>query len=237
MAKYLGDADDISTFGNILPDDVNLVSTFGWIGGDVQSSIVIPNHVERALSLLIEEFKRSTRLNDMVQVMVEQSQEIENIGNDLLTARRLDQAGGAQLDGIGEIVGEDRQGKTDEEYRAAIKFRIFINTSNAEAETLIRALKFITNASRVRYWEITEATVQMYTNGSFIPNNNIAIFMESVAAGGVNIEYISSSLDTIPFVFALDDFSDNLEGMGWNELGYAPGGIEVGGRWVEGHFG
>lgn len=234
-SKFFGDANDISTFGNITPNDVNLVSTFGWIGGGLQDSVVISNHVTRALSLLIEEFKRSTRLNDVVRIIVEECQVIENMYNDLLTGRRLDQAGGAQLDGIGEIVGEDREGRNDTDYRAAIRFRIYINISNAEPETIITALKFVTQASRIRYWEIRHATIQLFTSGSFIPDE-IITFMKSVVGGGIKIEYISSSLNTLPLSFALDGGGDNPEGGGLNEYNYTPGGEEIGGQIVEGYM-
>ena len=235
IVKYLGGPNQIATFGNIPPGDINLVSTFGWIGGGVPDSIIIPDHVARALSLLIEEFKRSSRLNAMVKVMVEQAQEIEYVGSDLLSSRSLFTAGGAQLDGIGEIVGEERQGRNDTDYRTAILFRIYINVSNAEPETLITAVKFVTRASRIRYWELQPATVQMFTSGSYIPDDMVT-FMESVVAGGVNIEYIACSFNALPFSFSLDDGSPNPEGGGWNELGYAPGGVEVGGQWSEGFF-
>lgn len=235
MAVYLGTPSDISVFGQTFPSDVGLVSTFGYIGGGVAISITIPNHVERALSLLIEEFKKSTDINSIVEVSVDQSQEIENTGNDLLTARSLSQAGGAQLDGMGAIVGVERGGRNDEDYRAAIRFQIFVNTSNGEPETLITALKFVTGASRIRLWEISDATVFMFTNGSFIPDD-VAAFMDDIAASGVSLEYVAASFNTLPFAFALDGTDSNSEGGGWNELGYAPGGIEVGGQWTEGFF-
>lgn len=232
MVVYLGGPNDISNFGVSSPADVNLVSTFGWIGGGILDSIVIPDHVSRALSLLIEEFKRSPLLNDTLRIPIAECQNIENVGNDLLTARRLNQAGGAQLDGIGEIVGEPREGRADEEYRAAIKFKIFINTSNAEPETLIQALAFITGASDIKYWLTVPGSITMYTNGSFIPDNMV-YFMESIAAAGVKIDHISSSVNTIPFVFANDNGSTPETGKGFSEDGYAPGGMELGGRVVE----
>lgn len=234
-SKYLGTPQDIASFGFSFPSDVNLTATFGYIGGGVPDSILIPDHVTRAQSLLIEEFKRSTRLNQLVKAIVDPMQEVEHVGNDLYISRRLSQAGGAQLDGIGEIVGEPREGRSDEDYREAIEFRIFINTSNAEPETLIQALKFTTNASKVKLWELPYAVIQMFTNGSFIPDNLVST-MESIAAVGVRIDYISTSLNTVPFSFALDTGGDNPEGKGWNELGYAPGGQEVGGQFVEAHF-
>jgi len=235
MTIEFGNPFHIARFGFTDPSNVNLVATFGWIGGDVPDNIIIPDHVARTLSLLIEEFKRSPLLNSTVKIIVTQAQEIEFEGNALLTDRRLSQAGGAQLDGMGSIVGEPREGRSDEAYREAIEFRIYINISNAEPETLIAALKFTTNASRVILWELCPATIQMYTNGSFIPDN-MTKTMDEIVAGGVSIEYISTSEGTLPFAFALDDLSDNPEGGGWNELGYIEGGLEVGGQFVEGHF-
>lgn len=234
MAIFLGGPNEIATFGNLPPGDVSLVSSFGWIGGNAIDSIITPNHTARALSLLIEEFKRSGGINSIVRVSVDEAQEVENVGSNLLTNRRLDQAGGAQLDGLGDIVGVDREGRLDEEYRAAIRFQIFINVSNAEPETIITAIRFVTQATRVRLWEIQDATIQLFTNGVIIPDD-IVTFTESITAAGVNIEYITASLNTLPFSFTLDG-PNNPEGGGWNELGYTPGGSEVGGQWAEGFF-
>ena len=54
----------------------------------------------------------------------------------LIVERYVDTAIGAQLDGIGRVVGEVRAGKDDTDYRIAIKGRITRNRSNSRTEDL-----------------------------------------------------------------------------------------------------
>lgn len=224
----------ISTNGYTYPLNSGLLATFGEILWVVPEGIVINDHGARARSLLIEQFKKRPKINSIVEATAKSIQELEYTFVDLFTFRNLDKAYGAQLDGLGELVGKARDGLNDTEYREAIRFQIFINISSGTPETLVETLKFVTQATRIRIWEIMDATIQMFTNGSFIPNNMVTL-LEKVAPAGVNIEYVSSSLNTLPFSFDLDLVEDNPESGGWNELGYTPGGVEVGGQFVEGH--
>ena len=90
--------------------------------------------VDNLLDLLIEQFTESDRLHSYLRVFLVQAQEALNEAFALGQLRALSTATGKQLDGIGEIVGELRAGKADEEYRIALYFRIFLNVSSGEPE-------------------------------------------------------------------------------------------------------
>lgn len=47
---------DIAVDGNLSPHSVSKIATFGELEFDVPSSQYIPNHAERALKLLVEQF-------------------------------------------------------------------------------------------------------------------------------------------------------------------------------------
>ena len=162
-------------------------------------------------------------------------QELEKVFSDLYYLRSLDHAIGVQLDGIGDLVGQPRNGLPDDEYRGAIKFRIFLNKSSGEPETLVALVSFITDADKVRIWEIPNATVQLFTDGSFIPEN-IVEATEAVASAGVNIEYIGASYGVSPMVVVEDGETTAEYGMGLSEEDYAPAGVELGGAIVEGYI-
>ncbi len=130
---------------------------------------VINDHADRSTALLLEQFKRSPRLHDLVRALVEPLQGLENVFQDLLTLRALDTAFGAQLDGIGEIVDEPRQGRSDADYLPWLKLRIFINVSKGRPEDMIHVLKVITEADQVRYFENHPASMEMFTDGLSIP--------------------------------------------------------------------
>jgi hypothetical protein len=94
-----------------------------------------------------------------------------------------------QLDIIGKLIGTQRSGRTDVQYREAILFQISINVGNGTPENAIQYLSYVTNATKVSYWEHYPAMVILETNGTNIPRNipntldNIT--MAGVAVGGV----------------------------------------------------
>ena len=132
--------------------------------------------VEQALALFSTQFRESEKVNDFVRCFLRPLDEVKTVHEDLKQNRWLDTSEGQQLDEIGAIVGEERQGRTDDKYREAIRFRIFINLSKTEPETMIKAVKVLTDATFVRYWEHGNgAGFQLFTNG---PN----VFTEVEAA-------------------------------------------------------
>ena len=132
--------------------------------------------VEQALALFSTQFRESEKVNDFMRCFLRPLDEVKTVHEDLKQNRWLDTSEGQQLDEIGAIVGEERQGRTDDKYREAIRFRIFINLSKTEPETMIKAVKVLTDATFVRYWEHGNgAGFQLFTNG---PN----VFTEVEAA-------------------------------------------------------
>lgn len=157
----------------------------------------IDDHVAVAKALLIEQFKPRVNINKMVEVMATRVQGIENVASDLLTRRSIETAEGAQLDIIGEIVGQNREGRTDEEYRAAIKTRIQLNTSSGEPETLISALRFLSDPTDASYLEAYPGAVRLWTNGPS-PPDNLGARMQAFAPAGVSVLVTITLLE--PFV-------------------------------------
>ena len=123
---------------------------------------------EIALSRLTNQFSESPKIRALVETLVNQFQTVVNDAEELKTKRWIDTAEGVQLDGCGAIVGELRQGKNDEDYREAIKFRIFVNTSNGTAEDLIKGIRLLTFPDDVQYIEQYPATAMIFTNGPII---------------------------------------------------------------------
>lgn len=121
--------------------------------------------VDRALELIIEQFKEKDNLINFLSSILKPAVSLEGDISDLLTKRWIDTAEGIQLDRLGEIVGEDRKSRPDNEYRAAIKFRLLINTSKANPETIISASRNLGGGDFLRYWENYPAGFQIFSNG------------------------------------------------------------------------
>src|SRR5690606_15428098 len=80
--------------------------------------------VERAKAQLVEQFKNRPRIRAMIEAFVGQVADLEDALEELRTGRSLDQAQGAQLDGLGTIIGLPRGGMDDEQYRARLRVQI-----------------------------------------------------------------------------------------------------------------
>lgn len=152
----------------------------------------ISDHIERALEELPSQFKNKINWEKFINVLIKPIQELEDVFQDLLLLRALDTAFGRQLDGIGDIVGLDRNGRNDDEYRYALRFKIFINSSSGEPETLIKALKYFTEANYVKYDPLYPAAFQMFTDGTVIPDDLVPTMQDIALAGITYIPVIGS---------------------------------------------
>lgn len=74
-----------------------------------------------------------------------QAQDIENVAGQLKTMRSLATAEGVNLDVIGVIVGQARDGMIDDDYRRYIRARILVHRSNGTMDQLIEITKAILN--------------------------------------------------------------------------------------------
>lgn len=70
-------------------------------------------------------------------------QQLENTWMALLTERRIDNAVGAQLDLLGKMVGQKREGRDDDIYRRFIRARIATNNSDGLVEDEIKVTKLV----------------------------------------------------------------------------------------------
>lgn len=67
------------------------------------------DHKLLALSRLVTQFKESTNLQNYICALLSEANVLEQVFQDLLELRYLDTATGAQLDVVGEIVGQSRE--------------------------------------------------------------------------------------------------------------------------------
>src|SRR5688572_13994483 len=100
----------------------------------------IADHVEQGLRLLLDQYKDKPRLTALLSSYLNRVQELEDAAWDVRIKRFVDDAVGAQLDGIGRIVGELRQGRDDVTYRLFILARIRVNLSFGHADDVIDVL-------------------------------------------------------------------------------------------------
>lgn len=110
-------------------------------------------HIAEMLARRIEQLADKERFSLLLSLFGGQIQDIENALFQVLNETDINSAVGAQLDGLGSIVGEDRAGREDAPYRVAIRTRIVLNLSQGTSEDLIALAIAISGGTKA---EVTE---------------------------------------------------------------------------------
>ena len=127
-------------------------------------SILPVDHVEVGLDRVIDKLNK-TNFNKSLQIYLEESQELETQLLTLAEQKSIDLAIGIWLDYIGKIVGEDRKGKSDEEYRIALKIRIGVNRADGTPDIMIDLMQQFTESPSVELREGSIAWGTLRFNG------------------------------------------------------------------------
>lgn len=106
-------------------------------------------HTPLALSRLIERWKaeNNPQLAALLTSYTDEVQELENAIWDVIVGRLTDYAEGVQLEALGHIVGQKRDGLGDAAYRAHIKARIRINQSFGQPQDVIAVIRLVDTVS------------------------------------------------------------------------------------------
>lgn len=85
----------------------------------------------------LSQFKEAPNFSKLFGIYEKELSELQDVLFEILESKNLDTATGYALDLIGKIVGERREGKSDDEYRKALRLRISINTSDGTPNIII----------------------------------------------------------------------------------------------------
>jgi hypothetical protein len=151
-----------------------------------------------AVARLTGQFQNSPKLKALMAAIVGPLTTLETDADAVIADRWIDTAFGKQLDGCGAIVGEARQGRGDDAYRVAIKFRVFVNISKGTPTDLIRGLKSLTDPTDCQYLEAYPATALLFTNG-FFGDHKIQPAMQGLSPGGISVVPVAVSFADKPF--------------------------------------
>ena len=109
----------------------------------------ITTHSADAVARLLHQYKGAANIEGLLGVYGTQVQELEDATHAMLLNRTLENATGDQLDALGEIVGQERQGADDEDYRIKLKFRIGVNVSEATLNEVATLFKLISGKDEI----------------------------------------------------------------------------------------
>lgn len=180
---------------------------------------------DRIKKLLPQQYKDAPNINAILEVLASPFEDLLTVFEDIKNLLSIDDNEGAQLDLIGDIVGEKRKGRLDVDYRKGIKFKIFKNTSKATVVDVVKIMKFISDASLVVYSDNPPASYTIYTNGKTL-TSDIQVLMDKLSAGGVSV-IVYASDGEVPFIMTevvsvdynfVDNDEDQFQDDGGNNL-------------------
>jgi len=99
--------------------------------------------IEEAQSLMLHQFAQSHRLKNLLKALVRPFQEVLDSASALNHGHYIDDASEATLDVIGSIVGQSRDGMSDDDFKAWIKVRILLNKNGGTPEDLFEILSVL----------------------------------------------------------------------------------------------
>jgi hypothetical protein len=187
--------------------------------------VYVDDHSDEATALLLEQFHDLPLIDGMVRSYINRIQELEDQIWQILLATDLDVAVGAQLDGLGDIVGEPRRARSNDAYRAAIRVRIMINRCDGKHATMLRILTtYLGIASGAGTVELREpAAAALALNVYTVPESfaDLSVIANTIKPAGVNLDARAETSLSRPYRFgwsggAVAGVSGATNGDGWS---------------------
>lgn len=117
------------------------------------------SHVSEGLGLLIDAFKEKRYIGGFLATWLAQVQDLEAVLWEIIDGRYVDTAIGQQLTYLGDLVGEARLGRSDDELRLAVRLRIRTNRAQGTAEDVIQVTALVL---ALGFWQYTESNTASF---------------------------------------------------------------------------
>lgn len=162
-----------------------------------------PDHAVRGVARLIERYRRP-RTSALLESWLGEVQSAEDALWQLLIERSVTTAVGAQLDVLGAIVGQAREGRADEPYRVWISARNMVSrSSGTTAELLALARKLLPADVTISLEEYYPAAVVVRLGAVTLDAGyHVAHMLHLAKAAGVLLEATWPVAATATFAFA-----------------------------------
>lgn len=160
-----------------------------------------------AVGNLIDQFKGQADLESFIRAWAQQSQDAEVAAFGVLTLTTLANAEGEQLDALGTVVGVEREGRTDADYRVRIGAQILLNNASGTIEDLIQ-LAVALGATTLELNEVFPAKLEIVAGVNIVNGVEIGRVMGLAKPAGVG-RWFTWYESTTPFL--LDTAGQGLD--------------------------
>lgn len=184
----------------------------------------ITDYETRSPQLLLERYRKPTVMA-LLASWLSEVQELENALWSLLTERAVANAVGAQLDVLGKLVGQPREGKDDDVYRVWVTARVLVLRSSGQTEQLLAIAKtLLGSAVPVRVEEYYPLALVLNAEVGIDPTlgAQVAKLLAAAKGGGVSLQFSwFSKYGGQPFSFAPGADSELNSPLGFDNGGLA----------------
>lgn len=169
-------------------------------GGDGDGNLVqIGSHCAQAVRLLLAQYRDKPRVKGMICAFTSRLDALEADAVAMWEGMlNLESGEGVWLDLIGDIVREDRDGRSDEDYRRGLKVRVLINRSNGKVEELIEIVRLFLEledepSATVHVREVFPATLEVeVTSATTEEPSEVHKRLVQAKAAGISLSSIYS---------------------------------------------
>jgi len=188
----------------------------------------------QGLDKLLSQYVDSEALKDLICTLVSPLDALQQAYLDVNYNRWIDNAYGVQLDVIGNIIIEPRNGKSDTAYRLALKVRVLVNRSNGTTEELI-AIALLQEPDLEDYLfrdYIPHAQVAWLAGpwNTGIDPRDLAHKLRQASAGGTSMHVVHTTPTITGTKTAALTFSNNVISKDAN-IGWGSSTETTGGTW------
>jgi len=167
------------------------------------------SYVADALARITSQFEQSPKVLALLAAIIGPLDSLQATSDSVKTERWIDTAIGAQLDGCGYIIGETRQGRDDDAYREAIRFRVFVNISEGTPAAMMKGLDYLIDSDDKQYLEVYPATVLLFGDGPNVPTG-IQAQIQDLAPAAISDVPVMVSYTEKPFRFGTEATMSDL---------------------------
>lgn len=170
----------------------------------------ITTHSPLALERLLYQFKEAPKTIALLEMQTDQVQNLEDAAFEFLTKIPLQTATGIILDRWGVVLGEDRLGDNDTDYRARLFFAISKNLCNGTPEEMILFFNFLMLTTHVQIYEYFPGVIVFaaINASNFADPVLIKSQLQQLACAGVRVGWIVIGESPNPFAFLTYPYMD-----------------------------
>jgi len=158
------------------------------------------NHASSALSRVRQQFKNSPNYLGLVEILAGSEQNnIEDALWDLYTLRGILTGTGLVLDSIGVLVGCNRDGATDDDYRRILLVKVSVNRSHGLRADLMKVCRGIVNDEDAEFSiASSRGTATIYVSGVSLSSGIITLlltYLQRAVKAGIRVIIINGPAD------------------------------------------